>query len=62
MKFKSGIGAYILIALGAIFLLSNFGLLPHPLMAQWWPLILILVGVLSLIRHSSHDKQENHLK
>jgi hypothetical protein len=35
MKCKSGIGAYILITLGAIFLMSNFGLLPHQLMVQW---------------------------
>ena len=55
MKSRSRLGAYILIALGVIFLLSNFGLLPRfgPLMAQWWPLIIILVGVLILIRRSS---------
>ena len=49
MKCKSGIGACVLIALGAIFLLSNFGLLPHLFMKQWWPLILIFVGILLLI-------------
>jgi hypothetical protein len=62
MKSKSGIGAYILIALGAIFLLSNFGLLPHPFMARWWPLILVLVGVLLLTRRSSREKQQSHLE
>jgi len=55
MKAKSQFGAYILIALGVIFLLSNFGWLPRlgPLMAQWWPVIIIIVGVLILIRRSS---------
>jgi hypothetical protein len=53
------IGAYILIALGIIFLMSNLGWLPRirPLMAQWWPLVLIIVGILLLIRHSSGGKQ-----
>jgi hypothetical protein len=52
MKSRSGIGAYILIALGVVFLLSNLELLPRlgPLMARWWPLILIAVGVLALRR------------
>jgi hypothetical protein len=58
MKSKSKIGAYILIGLGIIFLLSNLGWLPglHALMAQWWPLILIIVGILLLIRRSSSGK------
>jgi len=55
MKSKSGV-AYILIVLGIIFLLSNFGWLPRPLMAQWWPLILIIAGVLLLMRRSPRKK------
>lgn len=49
---KSFVGAYILIGLGVLFLLSNFGLLPHlgSLFARWWPLILIAVGVGMLLR------------
>jgi hypothetical protein len=52
MHIKSRVGAIILIVLGAIFLLSNFGMLPRlgPLIAQWWPLILIVVGVSMLVR------------
>lgn len=52
MKSRSGVGAYILIVLGIIFLLSNFGWLPRlgPLMGQWWPLILIIIGILILTR------------
>ena len=58
MKSKSGIGAYILIGLGVIFLLSNLGWLPRlgPLMTKGWPLILIIVGILVLIRRSSGGK------
>ena len=55
MRSKPRIGAYILIALGIIFLLSNLGWLPRlrPLIAQWWPLILIIAGILLLLRHKS---------
>ncbi len=56
MRSKSGIGAYILIIIGVLFLLSNLGWLPRlaPLMSKWWPLILIIVGVLALTRRSHH--------
>jgi uncharacterized membrane protein len=52
MKTRSKIGAYILIVLGIIFLLSNYGWLPNlgALMSKGWPVILILVGVFLLIR------------
>ncbi len=52
MKTKSKIGAYILILLGVIFLLSNYGWLPslHILMSKGWPVILIIAGVFLLIR------------
>lgn len=47
-------GAIVLIAIGVIFLLINLDVLPvvqlRALLAQWWPLILILVGVWLLIR------------
>ncbi|MGZ3535848.1 MAG: LiaI-LiaF-like domain-containing protein [Thermodesulfobacteriota bacterium] len=58
MKSKSAIAAYILVGLGIIFLLSNLGWIPpiRLLMAQWWPLILIIVGVLVLIRRLSRRK------
>lgn len=44
----------ILIALGVVFLLSNLGLLPHlgALFTHWWPLILIVVGVVMLVRRA----------
>jgi hypothetical protein len=52
MHIKPRVGAVILIVLGALFLLSNLGWLPRlgPLFAQWWPLILIVVGVTMLVR------------
>lgn len=52
MRSKSHVGAFILIGLGVLFLLSNFGMLPHlgALFARWWPLILIAVGVGMLLR------------
>ena len=58
MKSKSAISAYILIGLGIIFLLSNLGWLPplRSLMSQWWPLILIIVGVWLLLKHKSGGK------
>jgi lia operon protein LiaF len=47
-------GAYVLIFIGAIFLLVNLGVLPIRELAQllstWWPLILIAVGVWLLVR------------
>ena len=44
--------AVILILVGVLFLLSNLGLIPRlgPLLHQWWPLILIVVGVGLLFR------------
>jgi hypothetical protein len=52
MPLKPRIGAVILIVLGVLFLLSNLGLIPRlaPLFAQWWPVILIAVGVSLLMR------------
>ena len=49
----SRIGPYILIVIGVVFLLSNLGLVParelRALLSQWWPLILIAVGVYLLL-------------
>lgn len=52
MRLRPRTGAVILIVLGVLFLLSNLGLLPRlgPLFAQWWPLILIAVGVYLLVQ------------
>ena len=49
---RSKIGAWILIVLGALFLASNLGWIPRlgPLLAHWWPVILIVLGVSMLIK------------
>ena len=40
----------ILVIVGALLLANNFDLLPLRWLRQWWPLILIAVGVMSLVR------------
>jgi Domain of unknown function (DUF5668) len=52
MRSRSKFGALVLIVLGVLFLLSNLGWIPRlgPLFAQWWPVILIIVGVSLLIQ------------
>lgn len=44
--------AVVLIVLGTLFLLANHGLIPRigPLMAQWWPAILIIAGIAMIVR------------
>jgi len=44
--------ALLLIIVGTLFLLSNLGWIPEirPLLRQWWPLILIVIGVLMLVQ------------
>ena len=48
-------GSIILILVGLFFLLSNFGVISidslKQLLATWWPLVLIGVGVSGLLRH-----------
>ena len=52
MFFRSRIGALVLIIVGILFLLSNHGVMPQlgPLLHQWWPLLLIVIGVAMLVR------------
>ncbi len=54
MRPRSSIAAFVLIGVGVVFLLSNFGLVPHigALLAKWWPAILIVVGIGMLFRRS----------
>ena len=58
MRSRSNLGAYILIGLGTYFLLSKLGWIPSlgPLIAEWWPVILIIVGVSMLMRRPNNDK------
>jgi hypothetical protein len=52
MRSRSRVGAVILILLGVLFLLANLGIIPHlgVLLAPWWPVILIAVGLSLLVR------------
>jgi len=51
---KTGI---ILIVLGALFLAHNFGVLDWGWLHQWWPLILIGLGIWSLAnRNTGHRR------
>ena len=54
MRHRSNFGAYLLIGLGIYFLLSKLDLIPNliPLMFDWWPVILIVIGVSMLVRRS----------
>ncbi len=59
MRSRSKIGAYILILIGIVFLFVNLEILPIPdlrlLIAKWWPLILIVVGIALLGRPRKGD-------
>ena len=52
MLFRSRTGAFVLILVVVLFLLSNLGVIPQlgPLLRQWWPLILIVIGVVMLVQ------------
>lgn len=52
MRTRSNVGAFVLIAIGVLFLLSNLGWIPKlgTLLSTWWPLIPIGVGVSLLLR------------
>ena len=54
MHSRSRTGAIVLIIVGTLFLLSNLGVVPQlgPLLRQWWPLILIVIGVIMLVQRS----------
>ena len=45
---KSGI---VLILIGCLLLAGNFGLLDWGWLRQWWPLLLIGLGIWSIVNH-----------
>jgi hypothetical protein len=57
VRSNSNFGAIVLIALGTYFLLSKHGWLPNlgSIISEWWPVLLILLGVSMLFRRSSRD-------
>jgi hypothetical protein len=40
----------ILVIVGALLLANNFGLLPMGWLRQWWPAMLIVLGVFTMVR------------
>jgi DUF4097 and DUF4098 domain-containing protein YvlB len=58
---RSLAGPIVLIALGIIFLLGNMGLLTWPRLGQWfahwWPLLIILWGVVKLVEHYQAQRE-----
>jgi cell wall-active antibiotic response 4TMS protein YvqF len=54
MHLRSRTGAIVLIVVGTLFLLSNLGVVPQlgPLLRQWWPLILIVIGIIMLVQRA----------
>ena len=40
----------ILVLVGALLLANNFDLLPVGWLRQWWPLLLIAIGLVSILR------------
>ena len=53
---KSGI---VLIVLGCLFLAHNFGFLAWGWLRQWWPLLLIALGIWSLISHKPGQRSSD---
>lgn len=51
---KSGI---VLIVVGIIALAHNFGWLEWSWLRQWWPLLLIALGVWSVVTHKPADNE-----
>jgi hypothetical protein len=58
MKMNVPIGAALLIGLGALFLLDNFGVPVFSQIGKFWPLLLIVMGLLLLQRRLSGHKPE----
>jgi hypothetical protein len=52
------IGAIALIAVGGIFLLSNLGLFSIGRILQFWPVVLIILGIMMLRRRMQRESQE----
>lgn len=50
MHNKSAIGGVILIVIGSLFLLHNFGLFSFAFLRDLWPVILIVVGLGLLLK------------
>ncbi len=50
------VGGLILLTMGALFLLSNLGILNSDVFRTWWPLLLIVIGVARLFGSRRWDR------
>jgi len=50
------VGGIVIIVLGIIFLLQNYGLLPSAFWGTLWPLILIIIGLNIVIKKNKQNK------
>jgi TM2 domain-containing membrane protein YozV len=57
MKMSAPIGAALLICLGALFLLDNLGVPVFNQIGKYWPVLLIVAGVLLLQRRFGHNAE-----
>ena len=53
----------ILVIVGALLLANNFDLLPVGWVRQWWPLLLIVLGLVSIVRpqHGRRSSREREV-
>jgi uncharacterized membrane protein YfcA len=49
----------ILVIVGALLLANNFDLLPVGWLRQWWPLLLIVLGLVSILRPQHGRRNSN---
>lgn len=55
---KGNVAAIVLIVVGAFFLLTNLGLINvslAELLKTWWPLILIVLGVVMIVKRTDNQ-------
>ncbi|MCD4735858.1 MAG: cell wall-active antibiotics response protein [Bacteroidales bacterium] len=57
---QSRIVGYILIAVGVFFLLPEFFFLPYNFRRNFWPLIIIAIGIIILVKHMGRSKTGSH--
>lgn len=56
-RYRGIIGPLVLIIIGVVFLLEKNGYLDREMIAQWWPLLLIFIGVgLLAARLRNHER------
>ena len=53
--YGGAIGPIVLIIVGVVFLLERTGVITRQLISQWWPLLLIVIGVWLLAARYRRD-------